>query len=166
MAISVNHAWANPFTFKQNTITGESFWSGTFSGNDINNNNILETNELNSFDLLLDLDSVSFFLNNLSDFEYVLGSTNLISFSVQKTVALDDELATSREYSLSVNGFVPFSRLSVLTFLGDEPVSIADGASNQPVNVKPVPEPLSLGGILLASFMGTSFKRILKKTKV
>lgn len=165
ISISVNTALASPFTFNQNSISGESFWSGSFSGNDLNKNNILETNELNNFNLLLALDSVSFSLTNLSDFEYYLGTTDLISLSVQKKIEINNKFATAKEYSLTVNGFIPFSRLSVLTYLGEDPISVADGASNQPIEIQSIPEPLTLGGVLLASLIGANFKKISKKPR-
>lgn len=165
MTTLVDSAWGNTFTFKQNSISGESFWSGSFSGNDLNNNKILEKDELNSFSLILALDLVPFSLTNLSDFEYLLDSTGLIQFYVQGRKDINNKFVSYREYDLSVNGFVPFSRLSVISYFDDTPISIADGASNQSVDVQPIPEPLTLGGVFLASVIGASFKKAFTSSK-
>lgn len=162
MMVSVDSAWASSFRASQKSLLGDSFWSGSFSGNDINNNNLLEINELNTFNLRLALDSVSFSLENLLDFEYSLGSTSSIFFNVQKRVDINDEFVDYKDYILNVNGFVPFSRLSIINYFNDEPISIADGASNQPVEIESIPEPLTIGGVVLAGVMGSFFKKKIK----
>ncbi len=118
MLISAHPAQGTAFSLKQNGFSGEPFVSGTFSGEDINHNNILERHELNSF---------------------------------------KSKLAASSVFSVLV--------IYYYLDLNDNPFAVADGRSNQPVVVRAVPEPLTIGGAIVAGLLGTSFRKKLESHK-
>ena len=137
---------------------------GSFSGNDLNNDNTIDISELNDWEVLSFGFSDPGFngsLNSDTDFEFDF-NFNLASQELESFVFADTALPPFG-FSITLND--PFTAGSLGTV-----ITIADGRTrNDPlwmrIRARQVPEPVSTLGAALAIGLGTFFKRKLKPSK-
>lgn len=150
--MSSNSVIAANFVFNLEDDFGESILNGTFAGEDLNSDNTLQLNELTAFDIPSDFIPLS--IGDLSSFDYVLGTSDLIAFTGDRRIDINNEEVLSREYSYNIDGFRRSSAFGGFEYLQDGTVLAFDSFSEQPpqVSLSPVSTPEPSGAIALGLF--------------
>ncbi len=170
----VNPAQAAGFSFSQTGFTGGGTLSGMFSGDDTDNNEVINLTELTSWMLSFTgdsaVDDISHnSLSNLVNFAYSIPG-NFLAFLASGDDLNDPNTAGAISIFAGLGGAtIAFNDASVLVDLdigmcvSNEDCSVSSALIS--VTPKPIPEPLTMLGVGTAVGFGSFFKRKLAEKK-